>query len=126
MIGNQVIRVATGSDAFILTSTGNDKKLAIKDSGGKEFRLTLTITWEEYRDPTKAPGSLWLEYLLGTTTPSLPGIGAVVPIPVLVAPKPENLEIKTFFIVTRGEILVHYNGQASAHVWLSYYAEYVQ
>jgi hypothetical protein len=125
MIKKSAIRVATGSDAFILTTADNHKRLAIENPDLKEFRLTLTITWEEFRDPAQAPGSLWLGYSLAKNTPALNGIGTSVPIPVRVAPKPENLEIKTFLIVTLGEITVHYTGQAKAHIWLSFFAEYV-
>ena len=111
------IQVETGSDAFILTANNVTKPINISNSSGKEFRLTITIAWEEFRDPGQQAGSLWLEYLLGTTTPSLPGIEAVVPI--------ENQGPKNnyFLIVTLGEVVIHYTGQANAHVWLSYYAE---
>jgi hypothetical protein len=114
----QQIEVNTGSDAFILTSTDQEKQLGVPDHAGQEFRLTITIAWEEYRDPSQTAGTLWLEYLLGKTTPTLPGIEAVVPI---VIPKSEN---KTFLVVTRGNVRIHYTGEAKAHVWLSHYAEY--
>lgn len=114
----QSIEVSTGSDAFILTSTDLEKQVGVPDHGGQEFRLTVTIAWEEYRDPSQTTGSLWLEYLLGKTTSALPGIEAAVPI---VIPKAEN---KTFLVVTRGKVRIHYTGEAKAHVWLSYYAEY--
>ena len=117
---NQTLRVMTGSDAFILTSTSPEKQIDAPNLGGREFRLTITIAWEEYRDPGVSAGTLWLEYLLGKTTPSLPGIEAVVPI---IIPRSEN---KTFVIVTRGDVVVHYTGQADAHVWLSFYAEYMK
>jgi hypothetical protein len=116
---NQTVSVVTGSDAFILTSVDLEKKIDALDLGGQEFRLTITLHWEEYRQPAQAAGSLWLEYLLGETTPALPGIEAVVPI---LTPGPE---CKTFLVVTRGNVRIHYTGQANAHVWLSYYAEYI-
>jgi hypothetical protein len=116
-----MVKVMTGSNAFILTSANADQPVETPNINGREFRLTLTVHWEEYRDPSQPAGSLWLEYQLGTTTPSLPGIEAVVPI-VLAAPE----DCKTFLIVTRGDVDIHYNGQAKAHVWLSYYAEYVE
>jgi hypothetical protein len=115
-----MVKVMTGSNAFILTSANTDQSVETPNINGREFRLTLTIHWEEYRDPSQPAGSLWLEYQLGTTTPSLPGIEAVVPI-VLAAPE----DCKTFLIVTHGDVDIHYTGQAKAHVWLSYYAEYV-
>ena len=110
------IQVETGSDAFILTAN-SDKQINISNPSGKEFRLTITIAWEEFRDPGQQAGSLWLGYVLGTTTPSLPIIEAAVPI--------ENQGPKNnyFLIVTRGDVVIHYTGQASMHVWLSYYAE---
>ncbi len=114
------IKVVTGSDAFILTSSNNDKKLNLPDTGGQEIRLTITIAWEEYRQPKQAAGTLWLEYLLGKTTPSLPGIAAVVPI------ENQNPKNNYFLIATPGGVSVHYTGKANAHVWLSYYAEYVK
>jgi hypothetical protein len=111
------IQVLTGSDAFILTSSNNEKKVDIKPPREQEFRLTITIGWEEYRNPKQPPGTLWLEYQLGKTTPALPAIEALVPI--------ENKGPKNnyFLIATRGLVSVHYTGQAEAHVWLSYYAE---
>ena len=114
------IKVATGSDSFILTASGNQQNVTIDNPSQKEFRLTITIGWEEYRNPGQPAGTLWLEYLLGTNTPALPGIGAVVPI--------ENASPKNndFLLVTRGQVAVHYTGQANAHVWLSYYAEIPQ
>jgi hypothetical protein len=110
------IQVETGSDSFILTAN-SDKQMNISNSSGKEFRLTITIAWEEFRDPGQQAGSLWLGYVLGTTTPSLPIIEAVVPI--------ENQGPKNnyFLIVTLGNVVITYTGQANAHVWLSYYAE---
>jgi hypothetical protein len=111
------IQVVTGSDAFILTSANADKQVTISNPGGNEFRLTITIAFEEFRQPSQQVGSLWLNYLLGTTTTSLPGIEAAVPVE---NPNPKN---NYFVIVTRGEVVIHYTGQASMHVWLSYYAE---
>jgi hypothetical protein len=109
------IQVVTGSDAFILTNPTFDKRVNISNPSGKEFRLTVTIAFEEFRQPSQQAGSLWLEYLLGTTT--VPGIEAAVPVE---NPGPKN---NYFLIVTRGEVVIHYTGQASMHVWLSYYAE---
>ena len=111
------IQVVTGSDAFILTSPTFEKNLNIPNPSGKEFRLTITIAFEEFRPPMTQAGSLWLNYLLGTTTASLPGIAAAVPVE---NPGPKN---NYFTIVTLGEVVIHYTGQASMHVWLSYYAE---
>ena len=111
------IQVVTGSDAFILTRPNADKRVNIPNPSGKEFRLTITIAFEEFRQPSQPAGSLWIEYLLGTTTPSLPGIEAVVPVE---NPGPKN---NYFVIVTRGEVVIHYTGLATMHVWLSYYAE---
>ncbi len=115
------INVVTGSDAFILTSPvpQNEKIIEALAFGQQELRLTITIAWEEYRNPGQSAGSLWLEYLLGKTTTALPQVEAVVPI---VTPGSEN---KTFLIVTQGNVRIHYTGQAKAHVWLSYYAEYL-
>ena len=72
------IQVVTGSDAFILTNPTFDKLVNISNPTGKEFRLTITIAFEEYRQPSQPAGSLWLEYLVGTTTASLPGVEAAV------------------------------------------------
>ena len=113
------IQVVTGSDAFILTNLTFDKHINISHPSGKEFRLTITIAFQEYRQPSQQAGSLWLEYYLGTTTASLPGIAAAVPVE---NPGPKN---NYFTIVTLGEVVIHYTGQASAHVWHSYYAEFV-
>ena len=41
------IQVVTGSDAFILTNPTFDKHLNISHPSGKEFRLTITIAFEE-------------------------------------------------------------------------------
>ena len=122
------IQVVTGSDAFILTNPssrsrsrprrpGIEKRINIPNPSGKEFRLTITIGFEEYRQPRQPAGSLWLGYLLGATTASLPMIAGGVPVE---NPHPKQ---NYFLIVTRGEVLIHYTGQASMHVWLSYYAE---
>ncbi len=113
--GNQVI-VVTGSDAFILTGN-SEKKLDGLDPSGTELKLTITLHWEEYREPAQPVGSLWLEYLLGKTTQSLPGIEAVVPIVT------QGPECETFVVATPGNVRIHYTGQANAHVWLSYFAE---
>ena len=74
------IQVETGSDAFILTANNVTKRINISNPSGKEFRLTITIAFDEFRKPSQQAGSLWLEYLLGTTTASLPGIEAAVPV----------------------------------------------
>ena len=121
------IQVVTGSDAFILTNPSSRsrrvpkrpgiEKLIIPANNGKEFRLTITIGFEEYRQPRQPAGNLWLGYLLGATTASLTAIAGGVPIE---NPHPKQ---NYFLIVTRGEVLIRYNGQASMHVWLSYYAE---
>ena len=74
------IQVVTGSDAFILTNPNFDKRVNISNPSGKEFMLTITIAFDEFRQPSQQAGSLWLEYLLGTTTASLPGIEAAVPV----------------------------------------------
>ena len=93
------INVVTGSDAFILTSAMSEKIIqGLASFNGQEFRLTLTIHWEEFRQPTQTAGTLWLEYLLGKSTPALPGVEAVVPI---VTPGPE---CTTFLIVTPGNV----------------------
>jgi hypothetical protein len=100
------IQVVTGSDAFILNNlprrsrsrvprgTLTDKLVNIPNPSGKEFRLTITIAFQEYRQPSQQAGSLWLEYHLGTTTASLPMIEAVVPVE---NPSPKN---NYFTIVT--------------------------
>lgn len=114
------IEVVTGSDAFILTGSNNEQKVDISNPVDKELRLTITICWEEYRDPTQPAGSLWLEYSLGKNTPSMSGGESVVPI--------ENMSPKDnyFVVATRGLVSIHYTGQAEAHVRLSYYAEIPQ
>ncbi len=114
------IEVKVGSDAFILTSANDEQPVDVNDPNGREFRLTITIQWEEYRQPVQPAGTLWLEYLLGKTTASLPGIEAVVPI------ENQGPKANYFLIVTPGEVAVHYTGQGNAHVWLSYYAEIVK
>jgi hypothetical protein len=50
------IQVVTGSDAFILTSPTFDKRVNIPNPSGKEFRLTITISFEEYRQPGQEAG----------------------------------------------------------------------
>jgi len=119
MITATHVSVMTGSDSFILTSTAPERKLDTPDRVGQELRLTLTIQWEEYRDPGQKAGSLWLEYLLGKQTTELPGIEAVVPI------ETQGPRHKTFLVATPGNVRIHYTGEAKAHVWLSYYAEYM-
>ena len=108
----------TGSNSFILRKNSPYKEIDIPGSKGQEFRLTLTIKWEEYRQPSQSAGSLWLAYNLGKDTRELTGIGVEAPI---VTPGPET---KTFDIVTLGEVRVLYKGSADAHVWLSYVAEF--
>ena len=43
------IQVVTGSDAFILTSSNTDQQVNISNPSGNEFRLTITIAFEEFR-----------------------------------------------------------------------------
>jgi hypothetical protein len=109
-------KVTTGSDAFILTATDSDKNIPLRESDGREFRFTVTIHWEEYRDPAQRPGSLWLEADVGTAAPALPGVCAGSQI---MPNRPATL-----VRVTKGAIDVHYTGVAKAHVWLSYFAEF--
>jgi hypothetical protein len=111
------IQVVTGGDAFILTNPTIDKRVNIFNPSGKEFRLTLTVAFEEFRQPSQPAGSLWLGYSLGTATASLPSVGTGERIE---NPSPK---VNYFLIVTRGNVNIHYTGQASMHVWLSYYAE---
>jgi hypothetical protein len=46
------IQVVTGSDAFILTNPTFDKRVNISNPSGKEFRLTITIAFDEFRQPS--------------------------------------------------------------------------
>jgi hypothetical protein len=58
---HRTVRVVTGSDAFILTNADDQKDIdALAHLGEQEFRLTITLDWEEYRQPTQPAGSLWL------------------------------------------------------------------
>ena len=128
-MGATNIQVVTGSDSFVLINPssrsrrrpktpGSEKQINIPNPSGKEFRLTITISFNEYRQPSQESGSLWLEYLIGATTASLPGpFEAVVPIE---NPDPKN---NYFLLVTRGNVRIHYTGQGRMHVALSYYAE---
>jgi len=61
------IQVVTGSDSFILTNPssrsrrvpkrpGIEKQINIPNPSGKEFRLTITISFEEYRQPGQEAG----------------------------------------------------------------------
>ena len=68
------IQVVTGSDAFILTSSNTDQQVNISNPSGNEFRLTITIAFEEFRQPGQQAGTLWLQYLLGTTTGRCPAL----------------------------------------------------
>jgi hypothetical protein len=129
---------SNGSDAFILTNpprrsrspvprgTPSVRKINIPNVWGKEFRLTITIVFTEFRQPSQQAGSLYLQYLLGITTlnvdqpsPSPLGAGTVAS-ELLENPSPKN---NYFTIVTQGGVVIEYKGQASMHVWLSYYAE---
>jgi hypothetical protein len=87
-------RVMTGSNAFILDNTNTDRKIQIPPTGNQEFKLTLTIKWEEFSTSVQNAGSLWLGYNVGMQTSELPSIGVVVPIE---TPGPE---CKTFVVVT--------------------------
>ena len=110
------IEVRTGSNSFILTSSNSAQQIPISNNG-KIFRLTLTLIWEEYRQPGQPAGSLWLNYLLGDNTASLPGIGAVVQI------EHQSPKANYYLIATPGLVSITYNGVGKAHTWLSYYAE---
>jgi hypothetical protein len=112
------IHAVTGSDAVILTQSNSSKKYGILNPNQQEFRLTLTIHWEEYRSAGQPSGSLWLAYNLAKNTNALPGIGVEVPV---VTPGGST---QTFEVVTVGEVGVLYKGVANAHVWLSYFAEF--
>ena len=113
------VKALSGGDSFILTSITNEKELGIPGAAGQEFRVTLTLHWEEFRDVSQRTGTLWLEYQLGRSTKVLPGIQKVAPI------HASGAEHQTFVIVTHGNVRLHYNGQAKAHVWVSYFAEYL-
>ena len=117
-MSSQTINALTGSDALILTQAVPSKNYNIPNPNAQEFRLTLTIHWEEYRQTGQPAGTLWLAYNLAKTTPALPGIGVEVPI---VTPGGTT---QTFEIVTTGMVGLRYSGQANAHIWLSYFAEF--
>ena len=54
------IQVVTGGDAFILTNPTIEKRVNIFNPSGKEFRLTITIAFEEFRQPSQPAGdSFW-------------------------------------------------------------------
>ena len=110
-----VASVVTGSDSYILTATAPDQKIVVANPSGKEFKLTVTIHWEEYRSVGQPAGSLWFGAMLGKQTSALPAIRADSQ----VAP----ITTSTLVAVTLGGAVVHYTGQASAHVWVSWYAE---
>jgi hypothetical protein len=113
-----IIKTATGSDSYILSATATDKAITIQNPNGKEFKLTITIRWEEYRQAGQPAGSLWFGSTLGKQTPALPSIRADFQIaPISTTP---------LTIVTLGGADVHYTGQANAHVWLSYFAEFAE
>jgi hypothetical protein len=108
--------IVTGSDSFILTTTATDKQISIPNPNGKEFKLSITIRWEEYRQVGQAAGNLWLYSTLGKQTPALSSVGADYKIAALTT--------TPLTIVTLGATDVHYNGQGNAHVWVSWYAEF--
>jgi hypothetical protein len=111
-------RIAIGSDAFILTEIECDKAIEVNEPKKKEFRLTITIRWAEFRQPDQTSGSLWLFSRIGKQTPALPSITA----PIQITPD----QSVSLLIVSHGAVSVHYTGQAKAHVWLSYYAEFAE
>lgn len=112
------VHAVTGSDAVILTQAGPSKNYGIPNPNQQEFRLTLTIHWEEYRAVGQPSGTLWLAYNVAKTTSALPGIGVEVPV---VTPGGGT---QTFEVVTTGAVGLRYQGVANAHVWLSYFAEF--
>lgn len=112
------VQALTGSDAVILTQAASFKNYDIPNPSQQEFRLTLTVHWEEYRAVGQPSGTLWLAYKLGKTTSALPGIGVEVPV---VTPGGSTL---TFEVVTTGGVGLLYHGVGSAHIWLSYFAEF--
>jgi len=112
------VNAVTGSDAVILTQSLPSKNYNIPNPSQQEFRLTLTIHWEEFRAAGQPAGTLWLAYNLAKNTSALPGIGVEVPV---VTPGGAT---QTFEVVTVGNVGLRYNGVANAHVWLSYFAEF--
>lgn len=113
------VNAVTGSDAVILTQALPSKNYNIPNPSQQEFRLTLTIHWEEFRAAEQPAGTLWLAYNLAKNTSALAGIGVEVPV---VTPGGAT---QTFEVVTVGGVGLRYNGVANAHVWLSYFAEFV-
>jgi hypothetical protein len=107
-----------GSDAVILTQAVPSKNYDIPNPRQQEFRLTLTIHWEEYRAAGQPSGTLWLAYNLAKNTSALTGIGVEVPV---VTPGGGT---QTFEVVTVGGVGLRYHGVASAHIWLSYFAQF--
>ena len=112
------VHAVTGSDAVILTQAVFYKNYSIPNPNQQEFRLTLTIEWEEYRQPGQPSGTLWLGYSLAKNTSAMPGIGVEVPV-VTPGGCPQ-----TFQVVTVGSVKLLYKGVGNAHIWLSYFAEF--
>jgi hypothetical protein len=112
------VQAVTGSDAVILTQAVSSKNYDIPNPAQQEFRLTLTINWEEYLAVGQPKGTLWLAYNLAKNTTALAGIGVEVPV-VATGGVPQ-----TFEVVTVGGVGLRYHGVANAHVWLSYFAEF--
>jgi len=112
------VSALTGSDAVILTQAVPSKSYSIPNPNQQEFKLTLTIHWEEFRATGQASGTLWLAYNLAKNTGALPGIGVEIPV---VTPGGST---QTFEVVTTGGVGLIYKGVANAHVWLSYFAEF--
>jgi hypothetical protein len=112
------VHAVTGSDAVILTQAVPSRNYDIANPGQQEFRLTLTIHWEEFRTAAQPSGSLWLAYNLAKNTGALPGIGVEIPV---VTPGGGT---QTFEVVTTGGVGLRYQGVANAHIWLSFFAEF--
>jgi hypothetical protein len=112
------VQAVAASDAVVLTQAVPSKNYAIPNPTQQEFRLTLTIHWEEFRTAAQPAGTLWLAYNLAKNTSALPGIGVEVPV---VTPGGNT---QTFEVVTTGEVGLRYKGVANAHIWLSYFAEF--
>ena len=107
--------IATGSDSFILTTSSTDKAIPVPNTSGKEYKLTITMNWQEYRQVNQPAGSLWFEFTIGKQTSALPSIGTTMQI---------QQTTTSMTVVTLGAVDIHYTGQASAHVWVSWFAEY--